>query len=155
MRLTFGNVLFLVLVVAGVAFAAAPWFAFRSLRDAARTGDTQALAQLVDYNAVRHGIADQLSDQPAAAQAPAPDIWHDPLGALKHVFSAPPAPPQPQIDTYLSPTPWPPWPTAARRAPAPRPRATSRSRWCCSGAPTARASASPIPGRPCGAPSSP
>jgi hypothetical protein len=103
MRFTFGNVLLLALVIAAGAFMAAPWFAFRSMRDAAHAGDAPALAQVVDYNAVKTSLADQLTGEPARTQAPAPDLLHDPIGAIKHVFSSPSQPVPPQVDAYVSP----------------------------------------------------
>ena len=32
---------------------AAPWFAFRALRAAAKSNDIQAMGELIDFNAVR------------------------------------------------------------------------------------------------------
>ncbi len=119
MRLNFSTLLLIVLVGAVACWVTAPWFAFRSMRDAARTNDVAALTQIVDYNAVRAGLSDQLSGRPIA-QAPAPDIWHDPLGALKHAFT-PPAPTPPALEGYVPPGAWPPWPTGGRRdRPCPR-----------------------------------
>ncbi len=37
MRISLGGVVLLALAAGAIAFAAAPWFAFRSFRDAART----------------------------------------------------------------------------------------------------------------------
>jgi hypothetical protein len=93
---------FLVLaaVVAGLVFAAAPWFAFRGLREAARTNDARGLAELIDYNAVRQDIAAQIRPDTAPV-GPPPDIWHDPLGALKRTFQ-PMTRPAPPTDVYLT-----------------------------------------------------
>ena len=100
MRISLGGVVLLALAAGALAFAAAPWFAFRSLRDAARTGDTEALAQIVDYPAVRKDLAAQLAGR--APPAPAPSVWTDPLGALKDAFT--PEPPEPpQVERYVSP----------------------------------------------------
>lgn len=94
------NFLVLAAVVAGLVFVAAPWFAFRGLREAARTDDAAGLADLIDYNAVRRDIADQI--QPASVPAsPPPDIWHDPLGALKRAIQ-PMTQPTPATDAYLT-----------------------------------------------------
>lgn len=94
------NFLVLAAVVAGLIFVAAPWFAFRGLREAARTDDAAGLADLIDYNAVRKDIADQI--QPASTPAaPPPDIWHDPLGALKRAIQ-PMTQPTPATDAYLT-----------------------------------------------------
>lgn len=94
------NFLVLIAFVAGLIFVAAPWFAFRGLREAARTDDAAGLADLIDYNAVRQDIAAQI--QPAITPAsPPPDIWHDPLGALKRAIQ-PMTQPTPMTDTYLT-----------------------------------------------------
>ena len=44
-----------------LAFLSAPWLAFRALREAAAAGDAQALAELVDYPAVRASLKPQLT----------------------------------------------------------------------------------------------
>ena len=99
MRLS--GLILLALLVAAAIFVTAPWFAFRSLRDAAKTNDVPALANLVDYNAVRSSLSDQLSGRPVD-EAPAPDVWHDPIGALKHALTPEPATP-PQVEAYVTP----------------------------------------------------
>jgi hypothetical protein len=101
MRISLGGVMLMALAAAAVAFAAAPWFAFRSLRDAARSGDVEALAQLVDYPAVRRDLAAQLSGLPMPSQ-PAPTLWTNPIGAIKDAFT--PKPPEPpRVERYVSP----------------------------------------------------
>jgi len=101
MRISLGGVLLLALAAAAVAFAAAPWFAFRSLRDAARSGDVEALSELVDYPAVRADLAAQLSGQPLPS-TPAPSLWTNPIGAIKDAFT--PKPPEPpRVERYISP----------------------------------------------------
>lgn len=90
--------LIVILVVAGY-FVTAPWWTFRSLRDAARSDDIPALARMVDFDSVRRGIADQLSGRPPPP--PEPSIWSDPMRALKHLFTPPPASPPP-TDKYVS-----------------------------------------------------
>lgn len=114
----------LVLLLAALAFASAPWFAFRALQAAARDGDAAALAELIDFRAVRASLRDQLrAEQEAAeararaeaaarrpANAPPPSIWQDPIGAMRRALEplaeqAPqiirPAPPV--VDGYLTP----------------------------------------------------
>ncbi|MDP3853909.1 DUF2939 domain-containing protein [Phenylobacterium sp.] len=92
----------IVTLILGTAlvFAAAPFFAFRALKAAARDGDTQALAELVDYRAVREGLRPQVAARPVAAPAP-PDIWSDPVGAMRRAIepltTAPPA-----VEPYLN-----------------------------------------------------
>ncbi len=95
------NLIVVLLVVAALAFIAAPWFAFRALRADSRDGDVQGVAELVDYAAVRADLKAQLSDNPAAANAPAPSVWTDPLGALRHAI-APLAPSPPAVERYVS-----------------------------------------------------
>jgi len=97
----FFNLIVVLLVLAGLAFVAAPWFAFRELRADSRDGDVQGLAELVDYNAVRSDLKGQLGDNPLAANAPPPSVWTDPLGALRHAI-APLTPPPPAVERYLS-----------------------------------------------------
>jgi DUF2939 family protein len=95
----------LILIAAAVAafsFVAAPWFAFRGLREAAMTSDTQALGKLIDYAAVRAGLGPQLA--PGLNETPPPvDVWHDPIGALKQVFQPPPAAPRDEVNAWLTP----------------------------------------------------
>ncbi len=87
----------ILLLCAALAFCAAPWFAFRALRSAAQADDFQALGELIDYDAVRQGLHRQAEDQ----AAPAPDVWHDPVGALRHAIA--PLKPQPALDTLTDP----------------------------------------------------
>ncbi|HEX2561783.1 DUF2939 domain-containing protein [Phenylobacterium sp.] len=83
-----------------LAFLAAPWFAFRALREAASARDAQALAELVDYPAVRASLKPQLTE--AAAPGPPPDPWRDPIGALKRAMD-PIRPAPPAVDRHLTP----------------------------------------------------
>ena len=58
--------LFLIAILIAVGyFVTAPWWTFRSMRDAARNNDQPALARVVDYDSVRQGLADQLAGRPA------------------------------------------------------------------------------------------
>ncbi len=102
MRFNLGSLLLVVLVGAGLCFVTAPWFAFRSLRDAARTNDTAALTEAVDYNSVRRSLTDQLSGRPVK-ETPPPNIWQDPIGALKNAFDTQTTPITPQVEGYVSP----------------------------------------------------
>ena len=95
----FGGVILLVLVVLALAFVTAPWWTFRSLRDAARTGDTPSLSKMIDYDAVREGLAAELAGQPPPP--PPPSIWSNPVGAIEHMFTPPPTPPA-RTDRYVS-----------------------------------------------------
>jgi len=82
----------------GAVFLAAPWFAFRALRSAAKANDIQAMAELIDFNAVRQNLNGQVDPE---AAAPAPDLWHDPIGAMRHALQ--PLQPQHDMDSYLTP----------------------------------------------------
>ncbi len=94
--------IFLVSVLAfALAFAAAPWLAFRALQDATAAEDIQATADLVDFPAVRKSLSSQLAPPQAPVSAEAPSIWTDPLGALRKAIE-PMAPPPPKVDRYLT-----------------------------------------------------
>ncbi len=96
------GLLFIVLLIAIGYFVLAPWFAFRSMRDAARTDDVPALAHMIDYDAVRQSLAPQVQGgPPPVEEAPAPSLWRDPVGAIKHAFKTVPPPP-PQVETYIT-----------------------------------------------------
>jgi hypothetical protein len=100
--LRFSYLLLAALLIGALVFAAAPFWAFRSLRSAALYGDTAALAELIDYGAVRASLREQLGSAPGATRPPPPDFLHDPLGALRRRF-AEPEPKPADIDAYLSP----------------------------------------------------
>ena len=68
--------LFLIAILIAVGyFVTAPWWTFRSLRDAARNNDQPALARVIDYDSVRQGLADQIAGRPPPPRATPP---HDP-----------------------------------------------------------------------------
>ena len=92
-------VLIILILLAG-AFVTAPWWTFRSLRDAARSEDAPSLTKMIDYDSVREGMAAQIAGEPIPP--PAPSVWKDPMGALKHMFTKPPTPPV-NTDSYVSP----------------------------------------------------
>ncbi len=102
MRLNCPGLILIVLVAAAAAFAAAPWFAFRSLRDAARTNDVPALAQLVDYDAVSDSLEPQVAGAPAP-QGPPPSLWRHPIEAIERALT-PHKPPPPQLERYMTST---------------------------------------------------
>ena len=101
MRLGFSGLVLIAALLFTLAFASAPWFAFRALRSAAQNQDVQALGELVDYNAVRGTLRSQVRPTPAA-QLPPPNIWSDPLGAMRRALQTPLEPPVP-VDAFLSP----------------------------------------------------
>jgi len=82
----------------GLVFLAAPWFAFRALRSAAQANDIQAMGELIDYGAVRENLNGQMDPQ---AATPPPDLWHDPIGAVRHALR--PMQPARDTDSYLTP----------------------------------------------------
>ena len=94
-----GTLLLIAILIAVGYFVTAPWWTFRSLRDAARTSDQPALARLIDYDSVRDGLAAEIAGRPPPP--PPPSVWRDPLGAMQHFFTPPPASP-PQTEGYLS-----------------------------------------------------
>ncbi|MDB5431078.1 MAG: hypothetical protein JWP35_2194 [Caulobacter sp.] len=96
----FSILLLVVLLLAGAVFVAAPFFAFRALKAAARVDDVQAIGELVDFPAVRKSLTAQLDNAPVTAEPPS--IWQDPLGAMKRALE-PLAPPEPKVDRYLTP----------------------------------------------------
>jgi hypothetical protein len=87
--------------VAAISFYAAPWFAFRAIREAAGQGDARALSQLIDYDAVRQGLEPELVDAPEPP--PPANFWRDPIGAVKQAFAPPPPrAPAAQVNRYLT-----------------------------------------------------
>src|SRR5690606_3698921 len=87
-------------VLFALAFLGAPWFAFRALKAAAEAEDVSAIAELVDFPAVRRSLTTQLVPERATAPE-APSLWSDPLGAMRRALE-PLAPPVPRVDGYLS-----------------------------------------------------
>ena len=77
------TVLTIAVIFAALAFVGAPFYGFFALRAAARDQDVQALAELVDYDAVRSSLRPQLG---GASNAVPPSVWQDPIGALKHAI---------------------------------------------------------------------
>ena len=74
-----GTLLLIAILVAVGYFVTAPWWTFRSLRDAARNNDQPALARVIDYDSVRDGLAAQIAGRPPPP--PPPSVWSDPVGA--------------------------------------------------------------------------
>lgn len=83
-----------------LAFAAAPWFAFRALRANAQDQDLQGLVAVVDYPAVRASLRAQLAAEPPPP--PQASVWRDPVGALRQAIE-PFRPAPPSLDRHLSP----------------------------------------------------
>ena len=97
------NLFLLALAVAAVCFVSAPFFAFRALRAASQYRDVAAVAQLVDFNAVRKAMLIDLGPQdPHLVTAEPPSIWRDPIGAFKRALGPiAPVKTEPAIDKYL------------------------------------------------------
>jgi len=98
MKRPFFNLFLIALIAFGAIFISAPWFAFRALHAAAISNDIQAMAELIDFNAVRTNIQSQVDP---AASAPAPDIWHDPIGAVRRALA--PLQASKDSDAFLTP----------------------------------------------------
>ena len=96
----FSGLILIVLLAAAACFVAAPWFAFRSLRDAAKANDVPALSRLVDYDAVSDSLEPQVAGAPAP-QSPPPDIWRHPVEAIERALQ-PHRPPPPQLERYMT-----------------------------------------------------
>src|SRR5687767_3586703 len=84
--------------LAALIFLLSPWFAFRGLAAAARDGDVQGLAELIDYPAVRAG----LRAQAAPDAPPPPSVWTDPVGAVRRALE-PPRASAPDVERHMSP----------------------------------------------------
>ncbi len=100
MRLDLFKIVLLAALLFALAFFSAPWFAFRALKAAAKAEDVSAVAQLVDFPAVRKSLTTQLVPERAVTPE-TPSIWSDPLGAMRRALE-PLAPPAPRVDGYLS-----------------------------------------------------
>lgn len=95
----FGVLVLTAIIVAGVAFVVAPLFAFRAVRSAAQFGDTQALAESVDFDAVRQSLRVQV--RPASVEArPPTSIFRNPFEAMRRAVE--PVTPQADVDPFLS-----------------------------------------------------
>ncbi len=90
-----------IVVLGALAFVAAPYGAYYGLRSAAQSQDVAAVAELVDFPAVRQSLRPQLSDRPEAMR-PAPGLLEDPIGAIRQSFENSRTP-QPDVNAYLTP----------------------------------------------------
>jgi hypothetical protein len=96
----FSKLVLAAILIAAGGFFLAPWFALQAVRSAAESRDSQALDDLVDYNAVRAGLSAQMSGAPA----PAPiDPWQHPLQAMRQALQASPMVSAPRVESYLTP----------------------------------------------------
>jgi len=98
----FGNLLVAAVLVAILAFFAAPAVGFFAIRSAAEASDVQGLTRLVDFAAVRQSLRPQLTGRPQAS-APAPSFLEDPIGAVRRQLEQNPIVGAPDVDAYLTP----------------------------------------------------
>ena len=96
------NLVLTVIVIAVIAFFAAPGVVFFAIRSAGDSNDVAALAKLVDFGAVRSSLRPQMGGDPRAL-APAPSFIEDPIGAVRRQFDQNPAVRPPDVDAYLTP----------------------------------------------------
>ena len=80
-------------------FGVSPYWAFFAIRSAAQSNDAARMGELIDYPKVKQSLRDQID--PAHAARPAPNVWEDPIGALRR--SLEPLQPSPTADSYLTP----------------------------------------------------
>jgi hypothetical protein len=97
------NLLIAAVVVAVLAFFAAPAVGFFAIRSAADASDVAGLSRLIDFTAVRQSLRPQLDGRPEA-MAPPPSFIEDPIGAFRRrVEDALPQAAAPDPDAYLTP----------------------------------------------------
>lgn len=102
MKTLFGKLLLVTLVVAGMAFVAAPVVTFLGIRSAAEANDVAGLVRLIDFAAVRASLRPQLAGRPEV-MTPAPSFLDDPIGAVRRQFQQATAPAAQDPDAYLTP----------------------------------------------------
>ena len=101
MKLDLLKIVVLAALVFALAFFSAPFFALRALKAAAQAEDAGALAELVDFPAVRRSLTTQLVPARQVSAEP-PSILSDPFGAFRRAIE-PLKPPEPVVDRYLTP----------------------------------------------------
>jgi hypothetical protein len=92
----------IVSVLIGLAiiwFGVAPYGAFFALRSASQSNDAAAMAELIDYPKVKAALREQID--PGHPAGPPPNVWEDPIGALRR--SLEPMQASPTADSYLTP----------------------------------------------------
>ena len=94
------SLLSVLLFGAFIGFVGAPYYGFFALRSAAQSNDAQALVHLIDYDAVRGSLREQVNPG-NPPPGPPPSVWQDPIGALRR--SLEPMTASPTADSYLSP----------------------------------------------------
>ncbi|UDF04870.1 DUF2939 domain-containing protein [Asticcacaulis sp. AND118] len=106
---TLSIAIIIALLAALFGFAIGPVWAFYDLRSAAESEDIQSLSELVAFDEVRTSLKAQLwADAKGAptAEAPAPSVLKDPLGAIGRAITdltaAPPKQPVVDVNSYLT-----------------------------------------------------
>lgn len=102
MKLDLFKIVVLAALLFALAFFSAPFFALRALKAAAQAEDAGALAELVDFPAVRRSLTTQLVPARQVSAEP-PSILSDPFGAFRRAIE-PLKPPEPAVDRYLTPS---------------------------------------------------
>lgn len=97
------SALTLALILIGViSYFAAPWVAFRALRNAAISEDVSAMSELMELGSVRTGLRAQASPN---GPAPTPNFLDDPVGALRGALGGRlPGEASADVEGYLTPS---------------------------------------------------
>lgn len=102
MKRLFARLVLVAIVLAVIAFFAAPMVAFFAIRSAAEASDVQGLTRLIDFAAVRQSLRPQLTER-REALTPPPSFLDDPIGAVRRQFENATASAGPNPDAYLTP----------------------------------------------------
>ena len=99
MRRLLSSLVLLVMILCAGAYLGGPWLTFRALRAAAVAGDTQGLAQVIDYDATRASLRAEFGAD--TGKTPPPSLWQDPVGAVSRLFGQPLQ--AQNVDLYMTP----------------------------------------------------
>ena len=78
----FGFLIFLAILAFAAAYAGSPWYAFRQLGVAARSGDQDRLEALIDYPAVQEGMKRQVDSGPTRLSRTLSGVGFAPVQAV-------------------------------------------------------------------------
>ena len=78
----FGFLIFLAILAFAAAYAGSPWYAFRQLGVAARSGDQDRLEALIDYLAVQEGMKRQVDSGPTRLSRTLSGVGFAPVQAV-------------------------------------------------------------------------
>ena len=78
----FGFLIFLAILAFAAAYAGSPWYAFRQLGEAARSGDQDRLEALIDYPAVQEGMKRQVDSGPTRLSRTLSGVGFAPVQAV-------------------------------------------------------------------------